>query len=279
MVIMRLQRVELINAIRTLERQRSFQGGAQERHYALAKQLSELRRFKVRCRSRTSILALSWPRSAFDSRHRILTCPGSPSSSPLLVSRQVKFDKRYNLAPDGKPLPPSWYQRLMGVKPMAALEKRLAREIKAASRIEKELAKMKGARAQQLKLLEYSRLDYLNPLERRIYVKNAMKVGTLLDPAFTPLVPQRGPADSSCFVCRPLPSPYVADLFHSHSRRIRQEPAHPPPYAVCPDAGRGSRGDDPRQQMRQVLGHRLRLLVGRWPGFLRVPVRVRPRHS
>ena len=60
---------------------------------------------------------------------------------------------------------------------MEAIKHRLKRDIKAARRIEKELRHIKRPRLQQLRLLEYSRLDYLAPVERRIYLKNKMEVG------------------------------------------------------------------------------------------------------
>ena len=79
------------------------------------------------------------------------------------------------LSPSGKFLPPSWYQKLIGTTPKDVIRQRLSREIKAAQRIEKELLRIKSRRLQQLKLLEYSRLDYLSPLERRIYMKTRMR--------------------------------------------------------------------------------------------------------
>ena len=45
--------------------------------------------------------------------------------------------------------------------------------------MDKEIRGIEDPRDQQLRLLEYSRLDHLNPAERRIYLRNKIQVSGL----------------------------------------------------------------------------------------------------
>lgn len=100
-----------------------------------------------------------------------------------LTKFQRDFEYKWHLNRRGMLRPTGWWDQLRGTSFTQRLKKRLATEISMAGRLERMLMGMEP-RFRELRLLEYQRLDFMNPAERKIYLRNqlSLKKEETIDP-------------------------------------------------------------------------------------------------
>jgi len=88
-----------------------------------------------------------------------------------LVTFQRKFEKLWFLDKNGLPRKVTWWEEIWGQDFYVKLRKRVQGEIEMARQVEKMLLAM-PPEDRELRLLEYQRLDFMSPPERKMYIRN-----------------------------------------------------------------------------------------------------------
>lgn len=84
---------------------------------------------------------------------------------------RLEFDAKWNFDKNGHPKTPTAWEKATGNRFFARLRTKVMADLKLAAAIERELLGL-PPQYRELRLLEYQRMDFLTPTERRIYARN-----------------------------------------------------------------------------------------------------------